>query len=532
MRDGTLLRADIWTPDVATSAPVLIRTPYSRSLQPVGRPLDVLALVDRGIPVVLQDVRGRGGSEGGFTPFVDEPDDTCDTVEWIADQPWSLGPPALTGPSYMGLVQFQCVTSPDTVVSAISPQFAPLDVHDDWAYRQGVFQLGSARWWHLQAVALAQADRSGRSGERGVITALVDKLRRGEYGDWTSLPQAVAQLAPSYAEWRSQREDDPYWDVPARRPFGTASHVAPVPALLTGGWFDIFLRGTLRAYHQLRRSGAAVQLIIGPWSHVSTLGDFPSRAFGTDASAERLDLTGIHARFFTGVSAGTTLAGPEARVFVMGVNRWVELESWPPPDARTVRLKLTSFQKIGRHHDHATLTFDPDTPVPSLGGATLMPGAYAGHGVGPVDLAPLLEHPDVIAFEIPDLGTDTAIAGPIRLTVGVDGMAGHLDVHASIVELQPSGSAFLVTDGATAHINGDSIRVDLADTALALPVGCRLGLLIAASSFPRYAPTATQADSRASHGLASRPASARLDHGRSHVEVTTITNLKRFMSNG
>src|SRR5919107_6093206 len=88
MRDGVVLRADLFRPPGAGRFPVLVyRTPYSRIEAPPD-PL-VLAAVRRGYAVVLQDVRGRYGSGGVFRPYRQEGQDGYDTIEWAAHQPWS-----------------------------------------------------------------------------------------------------------------------------------------------------------------------------------------------------------------------------------------------------------------------------------------------------------------------------------------------------------------------------------------------------------------------------------------------------------
>src|SRR5436190_3545304 len=88
MRDGTVLRADVFRPEPEGRYPVLLsRTPYDKSgaavsygwLQPV-RP------ASEGYVVVVQDVRGRFASEGTFRPFHQEVEDGFDTVEWAARQ--------------------------------------------------------------------------------------------------------------------------------------------------------------------------------------------------------------------------------------------------------------------------------------------------------------------------------------------------------------------------------------------------------------------------------------------------------------
>ena len=104
MRDGTILRADIYRPAQGGPFPVLlVRTPYG---EPMVRTAPVLPAVDAGFAVVLQHCRGTGTSDGEFTPFASEPDDGVDTIEWCARQPWCNGRVGMYGPSYLGMAQF------------------------------------------------------------------------------------------------------------------------------------------------------------------------------------------------------------------------------------------------------------------------------------------------------------------------------------------------------------------------------------------------------------------------------------------
>ena len=85
MRDGVRLSADVYLPDDRTAAPaILVRTPYDNT-----RP-DFVSWARRftahGYPFVIQDTRGRGDSDGDFTPWLDDFDDGYDTVEWVAAQ--------------------------------------------------------------------------------------------------------------------------------------------------------------------------------------------------------------------------------------------------------------------------------------------------------------------------------------------------------------------------------------------------------------------------------------------------------------
>jgi len=108
MRDGTVLRADIWRPDADGKFPVLIeRTPYGKAGSSESKFGAGEYYAPRGYVTVVQDVRGRFASDGEFYPFRDDGDgekqDGYDTVEWAAEQSWSNGNIGTVGGSYSGV---------------------------------------------------------------------------------------------------------------------------------------------------------------------------------------------------------------------------------------------------------------------------------------------------------------------------------------------------------------------------------------------------------------------------------------------
>ena len=92
MRDGVVLRADVFRPAAPGKYPVILqRTPYNKNLTTVGLLMfDVIRAASEGYAVVIQDSRGRYSSEGEFYTFRDDILDGYDTVEWCAVQPWSV----------------------------------------------------------------------------------------------------------------------------------------------------------------------------------------------------------------------------------------------------------------------------------------------------------------------------------------------------------------------------------------------------------------------------------------------------------
>src|SRR5688572_8079346 len=106
MRDGIELSSDIWLPNNKGQHPlILIRTPYLKTFPPMGGKFAKL-FAARGYAVAIQDVRGRGDSDGQFNYYFQEAEDGYDAVEWMARQPWCDGRVGMMGVSYLGMVQW------------------------------------------------------------------------------------------------------------------------------------------------------------------------------------------------------------------------------------------------------------------------------------------------------------------------------------------------------------------------------------------------------------------------------------------
>ena len=138
MRDGVRLSADVYLPDTTTTAPaILVRTPYDNTRA------DYISWAQRftahGYPLVVQDCRGRGDSDGVFTPWADDFADGYDTVQWVAEQPWCDGQVGMVGGSYMAWVQWTAAALHPPALKAMVAAGSPGRWFRDWPYRWGAF---------------------------------------------------------------------------------------------------------------------------------------------------------------------------------------------------------------------------------------------------------------------------------------------------------------------------------------------------------------------------------------------------------
>jgi putative CocE/NonD family hydrolase len=143
MRDGCVLRGNLYRPDGAEKYPVLLnRTPYDKNSALIsGLTLDAIRAAQRGYNVVFVDCRGCFASEGTFNCFTDEARDGYDTIEHLARQPWTDGKVGMFGASYMGVTQWLAATQNPPSLKAIAPSITASDYHDGWTYQGGAFAL-------------------------------------------------------------------------------------------------------------------------------------------------------------------------------------------------------------------------------------------------------------------------------------------------------------------------------------------------------------------------------------------------------
>ena len=524
--DGTMSYVDVFRPDAPGRFPALLqRTPYDKG-GPGSRsgPVDAIRGAMNGYAVVIQDVRGRHSSGGEFYTFVNEADDGYHSVEWVASQPWCTGKVGMYGNSYVGATQWLAAKTKPPSLAAIVPGVTASDYHEGWAWQGGAFELGFNLSWAVGPLTAANwgnlSQRLGLSQQQlnDVIHAK-DNLTDGYlHLPLEEVPDLKGGLAPYYYDWLAHPEFDDYW----RSVCIAESHSdIDVPALNWGGWYDVFLGGTIDNYMGMRRRGATEaarkgqRLLIGPWIHGSTPVDVSGQFhFGTRASSAVLDLPGIILRYYDhwlkGEDNGVADEKP-VRIFVMGENRWRMEDSWPLERAETTNFYLHSGGRANTLNGDGSLSVDaqgnepPDVyaynpldPAPTRGGglccdpAFMMSGAY--------DQRPIETRPDVLVYSTSELERDTEVTGPVTVTLYAASSAVDTDFTAKLVDVEPCGCARNLTDGiiraryrkprqpASLIQPGEvyEYTIDIWATSNVFKKGHRIRLEISSSNFPRF----------------------------------------------
>jgi putative CocE/NonD family hydrolase len=320
MRDGVRLSANVFRPEEAGRFPtILVRTPYGK-----GRDITehYQAFVEHGYAVVVEDVRGRYGSEGVFRPLEQEPADGDDTLNWIARQAWSDGKVGMMGGSYLGIAQWKVAALNNPHLKAIFPVVSGCDDYRDRFYSTGgAMKLGSRLLW------MSENLRTPRYRPDFSKFVLHLPLRTADVA-------ATGQTSDMFQEALDHPTFDSFW-----KSISTREHLDKirVPVFSVGGWFDNFVEGDLEAYQVLSKNSGVHRILIGPWPHNMTM-KFEGVDFGADSF---VPLRGIQMQWFDQFLKGQDtplLSKAPVRLFVMGVNRWRDERAWPPPRASEVVL--------------------------------------------------------------------------------------------------------------------------------------------------------------------------------------------------
>ncbi|UGT62005.1 CocE/NonD family hydrolase [Nocardia asteroides] len=481
--------------------PVLIeRTPYDRRAM-LQISLDPLRAVSRGYILIRQDSRGRFRSEGEWLPFTYEVEDGYDTVRWAAGLPGSNGVVGMFGGSYTGNTQWAAALAKPPELRAISPQITWSDPADGLHFRGGAIELGLNGWWSLTTGAGEIAARAQDPAEAGAALAglVVDYDGLAADGYWGlpagELPAVARHGVPDIGVRRALAD-------PANADGATIAGKhsgVEVAALNTGGWFDIFLQGTLDNHAAMTALGKPTRLIVGPWTHMAAAG-----VTGGVLGETNFGLASTHAgiaynelqldwfdRWLEGADNGID-AEPPVRIFVMGINRWRDETEWPPARAVDTPWYLGADATLtpappGAEQNPDHYLYDPADPVRTRGGNLVMSAEYPA---GQFDQATTEQRSDVLVYTSEPLTDDLEVTGRVRvrLHAATDGPA--TDWVARLCDVDGDGISRNLCDGIQRirAVPGEpgEYEIDLWSTSNVFRAGHRIRVQITSSNFPRW----------------------------------------------
>jgi putative CocE/NonD family hydrolase len=493
MSDGVRLSTNIFHPAGSGRFPtILIRTPYNKGTTLVP---NYQAFVDHGYVVVMQDVRGRYGSEGTFSPLSHEAKDGDETLNWIAAQVWSDGKVGMTGGSYLGIAQWKVALLNNPHLKAIFPVVSGWDDYRDRFYSTGgAMKLGHRLLWMSENLRRPDFVPDFK---RFIWTLPV---RRGDEA-------ATGKQLAVYQESIDHPSDDEFWKA-----LSTKEHIKDIriPVFTVGGWYDNYAESDLEAFEALHKHNGTNRVLIGPWPHNMSI-PFKYANFGPQSSLpiRRFQLEWFD-HWLKGLDTPMTTE-PPVQIFVMGSNVWRHENEWPIARTRHVRFYMASGGHANSFYGDGTLalapqtrsvpdqyTYDPLKPVPTMGGAVCCnPTVFPW---GPMDQRAVEKRRDVLVYTSTPLKRDLEVTGAVEVVLRASSSASDTDFTAKLVDVFPGGETRNLTDGILRARYRESLEkpqlmkpgevylltIDAGVTSNVFLKGHRIRVEISSSNFPRF----------------------------------------------
>ena len=561
MRDGIRLATDVYRPSrngrpVEGRFPTILeRTPYGRNVtyfrdvtaadpKPKTRAQVAAFYVRHGYVVIFQDCRGCHDSEGEFIKYLSDGDDGFDTAAWLVRQPWSNGLFGTMGLSYAAHTQgaLACLNPPGLKAMYVDCG-AFSNAYQDGIRQGGAFELKQVTWAHMIGLESPEAVKSPR---------LMAALKAIDLKAWfASMPwkrgHSPISLLPDYEsyvwdQWEHGKFDG-FWKQLGIYGQGYYPQYADAAMVHLSGWYDAYSRTATDNYIGLSKlKRGPVRLIMGPWTHGARSTPFsgdidfgPGSTLDADTGSsifeQRLRWYDRHLKQTSGMGED-----PPVRLFIMGGGsgrktpegrldhggHWRSERDWPIPDARLAPHYLQpdgglSVAKPAAEVRPVSYDFDPDHPVPTIGGTVtsgeplMRPGGF-DQREGPKvygshqPYLPLEARPDVLVFQTEPLKEDVEVTGAIVANLWISSDGPDTDFTLKLIDLYPpsedypEGYALNLTDGILRCRYRDSweaptmmtpgqvypIKIEAFPTANLFKAGHRIRLDISSSNFPHF----------------------------------------------
>jgi putative CocE/NonD family hydrolase len=356
-----------------------------------------------------------------------------------------------------------------------------------------------------------------------------------------------------YRNWLQHPSLDEFWEQVR---IESKYEQLDVAALHIGGWYDIFLEGTLRNFTGMRTRGKSTRarrqqrLVVGPWLHGLFDRVVGEVDFGPGVLPDAVDLGGLHLQWFEHCLNDAPDDGAPVRIFVMGANVWRNENEWPLARAVPTRFYLTSDGRANSLRGNGRLLalppareardvflYDPAYPVPTRGGCTLMPGAQSA---GPREQRPVEEREDVLVYTSEPLSEPLEVTGPVVAIIHAATDGQDTDFTAKLVAVAPDGRALNLCDGVIRARYRQSFtraellepgrvydyRIQLGSTSYVFAPGFRVRLEVSSSNFPRFNRNLNTGGDFANES-AGRPAVQQVFHGGARASCVILPVIPR-----
>ena len=470
-------------------------------------------LASSGYIAIVQDIRGRGISDGEyFWQFQNnaetfDPQDGYDTIEWAADIPGSDGQVGTWGHSYPSWCIWRLAgTQPPSLkalfASGMSARLLDLNF--------GIFETGRRLQWTYKMAVNARCRVGDEFGPKSEDEADAQwyEVERGKwiwYLPLDDLPDYLFSTLTPLLKTYFREQDKEFWA------FQEIHHKVNVPTCQLTGWYDRLI-GTIDNFTGMVKEGPESlrnqhRLIVGPWGHNSnnltrTQGPLD---FGPDADTTYpQEVTRWYDYRFKGIDNGTE-SEPPVKLFIMGENRWRFEHEWPLASTQYTEFFLHSGGSANTVHGDGVLSisepeeespdrydYDPRDPVMSLMGIDAQ--------AAPRDQSPLDGRGDILVYQTPPLHEDIEVTGPVVLKLWAASSAPDTDFTAKLIDVHPNGLAVNLTYGIMraryreGYDNPSLIEpgqpyeytIRLNPTGILFRQGHRIRLDVSSSDFPNF----------------------------------------------
>lgn len=457
MPDGTKLATDIYRPKTLDKFPVIIiRTPYHKTNY--SHRFLAWLFASQGYVIIVQDVRGKYGSEGEFYPYAYEALDGHTTVTWAGEARWSNGKVALFGLSYSGSCAWLAARYKSPYLRTIISMFTTQNTYSIWIDRGIPFLKGPLLWL---------AKYCGKTENTGITDQSLEPTL------W-QLPVNELDVHAThckilfYKEYLAHIQPDSFWEeISAHHNIGNLD----ISAYIVGGWYDPFLRGTIEDYQRMKQAPASSlnhysRLVIGPWAHNPSQ-KFKGMELGKNANFQSMLVSILEwCDIWLKDRKSLIASHNNVRYFIMGRNEWKVSEQWPPDNIKEEKLYLSMENDSANprkgfllstpplHIQKNSYMYSPRDPVLFRGGYILREEGW----IVPIEQDEIIARDDVLIYNSSPLQEECCIVGAIKLVLYISSQALDTDFCAKICDVYPFGKTFNLTPGFVRMRFRDSIE--------------------------------------------------------------------------
>jgi uncharacterized protein len=527
-RDGTRIAASLWLPQAEGRFPLILMRSLNRKQYSNPRRLAIIGeLLEAGYAFMGADIRGRFESDGQFDPADTKGHDGrdgYDMIEWLAQQSWCDGNIGTFGASHQAAYQVKTAYEKPPHLRAMATwtggysesgrvEGAPPPMAG------GAIPLIQTLIW-LPNEAAGELDRLAKQGQNmDEAKRVLARMRSHPQETYLHLPLRDAPVArfgrlKELLEYRLARGVAPELGP------GTPFEKIEYPIMHECGWYDPIAWNQCMAFTDMRKRAGTQRaregqyLVIGPWQHSTVFQQkLGEKDFGPTASNEGSGINAQQIRFFDKHVRGKPAELPRVRYFVMGPNVWRTAEAWPPTGMKRTKWYLRSEGKANGVSGDGALSrdeprsdkpdqfiYDPENPVPTVGGAMIGSLNVPGMRPGPIEQSSIESRPDVLIYVTAPFDVDTEISGPVTLRLFASTSAVDTDFTAKLTIVESDGKSFNLCEGLL-RLSGRNftgkrepaepgkvydLMIGVGQTSVVLAKGQRLRLHVSSSNFPQY----------------------------------------------